>query len=235
MGAQSTAGDADRRRGLVRGAVMRRRVLSAVLVLGFGLSAVPAVAAGGSVFHPAPGSPFRTPGSADVVEFSPNGRLLASGSEESYENGTSISAVTLFSVSSRGQLHKLPGSLVAHNLLSLSLGPFSPNGRSLLVWHEDRFALYAVGGGGLTGKHSPSWTIPGLVNGGGVFSPDGRFLAILGGTTLWLFSVTADGSLVQVPRAPVAFGNSDTPNGVAFSPDDRFIAGVNTSKGRLVL
>ena len=53
MGAQSTAGDADRRRGLVRGARMRRGVLSALLVLGFGLGAVPAVAAGGPVFHPA--------------------------------------------------------------------------------------------------------------------------------------------------------------------------------------
>ncbi len=68
-----------------------------------------------------------------------------------------------------------------------------------------------------------------------MFSPDGRFLAIVGSTTLWLFSVTADGSLVQVPRPPFAFGDSDTPNAVAFSSNDRFIAGVNTATGRLVL
>jgi WD40 repeat protein len=60
------------------------------------------------------------------------------------------------------------------------------------------------------------------------FSPDGRFLATLGLTTLSVFSVGATGALTEVGATQVP---SVAGNGLAFSPDGRLLAATDGTNG----
>ena len=190
-----------------------------------------AVAWGRGEFNPAPGSPFTMPAPARLVEFSPNGRLLAVGSE-----GTHTSAVTLFSVSHTGTLHRLPGSLFSHST-SLSVGSFSPGGKLIIVWSNinqlkpggQRLTLYSVGANGLGKRHS-SAVVADAAWGSGEFSPDGKLLAVpfAGGRKLAMFSVTSGGALHKLPGSPFRFNSA---NEIAFDPNGRYLATFNLSTG----
>jgi WD40 repeat protein len=158
---------------------------------------------------------------------------MAVGSRAAYRNGTSVSAITLFAVARSGALHELPGSLLAHDISSLALGPFSPDGKSIVVWHRKGISLYTVGTNGL--GHAESYRpIPGGVGpGGGRFSPDGHLLTVAGSGSarpqhgfFWMFTVAPTGTLTAVSGAPFAL---DT-EAWAFSPDGRYIADVDRSK-----
>jgi WD40 repeat protein len=182
--------------------------------------ASPAMSAMSSpVFAPAPGSPFKLPGYGGEVEFSPNGRLLAVGSDRVGSNGRVTSTITVFAVEARGHLALLQRFAVAHS--DISLGPFTPDGKSVLICeagNDDRVWIHAVTPHGIGPTRWQGHA--GNFYCAGSFSPSGRVLALDRGS-LTTYSVEPTGALRHIPGTPFPFGFA---NALAFSPLGSFIA-----------
>ena len=126
-----------------------------------------------------------------------------------------------------------PGSLEATDSNSVA---FSPGGRLLAIVYSTYENGYEAGGVSVfsLGSDNVLSEVRGspFANGEGAdsmaFSPDGRFLATLGSTTLSVLSVGATGALTEV-------GAVQLPNvggtGLAFSPDGRLLAAVDGTNG----
>ena len=180
-------------------------------------------AAGPPRFSAAPGSPVALPTYGASPEFSPSGRLLAVWSEGVDAAGHPVSAVTLFTVAPDGRLRRLPGSLIQHNRDFASLGPFSPDGRYVVVCdghNGDRLNVYSVDRNGL-GKRRFSAHIPNVYCDAS-FSSDGKLLA-LDDAGLGMYSVAANGSLHRIPGSPFPVLIQPA---LAFSPTGSYLAAL---------
>jgi 6-phosphogluconolactonase (cycloisomerase 2 family) len=168
------------------------------------------------------GSPFATGGEPSAVAFSPSGGLLATAN---YGDGT----VSVFSVSSTGQLTQVTGSPV-----NSGGGPeavaFSPDGKLLAVanFGDGTVSVFSVSSTGqltqVTGSPYTTASGPDAL----AFSPNSGDLAVANffGASLSVFSVnSSSGQLTPVPSSPYTLNN---PLSVSFSPDGSLlVAGSN--------
>jgi WD40 repeat protein len=200
--------------GQIKLALAQLALTSALLL---GLLLAPNAVASSPVFSPVPGSPFRLPSSGAGAEFSPNGRMLAVSSLGESPGGHLTWAITVFALEADGRLKKLPESVVAGS--ETDLGPFNPDGRSVLICGGRRnVSVHSVttrGIGAVEWRGSAANTYC-----EGSFSPDGRVLAFDHGN-LTTYTVAETGALDHVPGTP--FGGSAF-NSLAFSPSDGFVA-----------
>jgi sugar lactone lactonase YvrE len=174
---------------------------------------------------PVAGSPFTTGINESVVSlaFSPNGRLVATANRDF--TGSQAGTISLFSVNgATGALTSVTGSPFPSDAGPAQPGglAFSPDGTLLAVGNTDhKVSVYRVNGttGGLSSVGGSPFA------GGGdtvAFSPTGGLIAGASANGIAMSKVNPDGSLTPVPGSP--FTTPHSPNGVAFSPDGRFVA-----------
>jgi WD40 repeat protein len=212
-GYTSTDGRAERRalRDL-RGLSLRLCVVVAALCL-----LAPSAAAASEperAYTRVPGSPLVGLSKTGGVAFSPNGRLLAHGTE-------------IFSVGASSAPTPVSGPQPD---LTAEVAAFSPNGRLLAaagdevtgqmysLHYAEVVSLFSVGpSGALSRVFAPPATV-GSSPTSITFSPNGRLLAVTTGegsaASLYLFSVGSMGALAAVPGSPYSVSTQH----VAFSP-----------------
>ncbi len=164
---------------------------------------------GGGHFTPVAERIFGDLPSVDVVEFSPDGRFIAT---------TDGSSVYMFAVSPAATLTSIPPVSGGPGIRSIA---FSPDGHLLATANlsDDTVSTFSVGEeGGLTpiGSFATGhW--PAKV----AFSPDGHLVAVTNGDgeSVSMFTVAADGKLT--PAGTVAAG--EVPEALAFSPDGKLL------------
>jgi len=146
-----------------------------------------------------------------AVAFSPDGRLLATGSWDT--------TARLWDAATGNHVRTLPG-----HERPVSAVAFSPDGRLLATGGDTTARLWDAA----TGNHVR--TLPGhegVVN-SVAFSPDGRLLATGGDTTARLWDAATRNHVRTLP------GHEGVVNSVAFSPDGRLLAtGSDDKKARL--
>ena len=150
------------------------------------------------------------PNSVNSVAFSPDGRTLASGSNDK--------TIKLWDVQSQGQIATLTGHSEAVGSVA-----FSPDGQTLASGSSDEtIKLWDVQSRGeiatLTGHSDPVYSV--------AFSPDGRTLASGSSEdkTIILWDVQSQREIATLT------GHSDSVESVAFSPDGRTLASGSGDK-----
>jgi WD40 repeat protein/energy-coupling factor transporter ATP-binding protein EcfA2 len=149
------------------------------------------------------------PEAVSSVAFSPNGQVLASGSEDK--------TIRLWEVSTGKLLH----SLQSHSDAVYSVA-FSPDGQVLASGSEDKtIRLWDVSTGKLLDSLQGHSSYVSLV----AFSPDGKMLASSSGDkTIKLWDVTTGKQLNSLQ------GHSDAVYSVAFSPNGKMLASGSEDK-----
>jgi len=168
-----------------------------------------------------PASPTSS-GSADVIAFSPNGKVIATGDSD----GT----LRLWDMATRQPVRTV------HVTSSSSVNPaiggvaFSPNGKTLVTADGDRTVdLWDLGSGRLLSSTQPPDSDSTANPTDAAISPNGNLLAVpyVNGQ-VWLWNA-ATGQVVRVINADYQAGNVSVGGGynvwaVAFSPDGRLLA-----------
>ncbi len=155
------------------------------------------------------------------VAFSPNGQLVAAANEGPV---ASRNLVSVFSVGSSGSLSAVTEPSLPDHSTQESVA-FSPSGGLLAAVNDDQtVTLYAVAANGVLSQlsNTPTGSEPFSV----AFSPNGKLLAVANGAdgTVSVFSVAADGTLMDVAGSPYSTGVGSTPGRVAFSSSGGLLA-----------
>jgi len=169
----------------------------------------PSVAAASEpAYTPAPGSPLQlSKNGGSGLAFSPNGGLLANGTE-------------ILSVSASGALTPVAGSPPDPSATSVA---FSPSGAFLAAANEsgDSISIFSVSpSGALTPVTASPFTLdtkPASV----VFSPSGELLEVSAGESVYVFSVASSGALTATAGSPYAVKGASR---AAFSPAGNLLA-----------
>ena len=165
-----------------------------------------------------PGSPFAVGNTPESIAFSADGRYLATGTGNGYDN-----AVRVFSISPTG-LHPLAGSPFATGTSPATVA-FSSQGLLATANRDsDNVSLFSISPTGTVTPVAGSPFAVGLTPRGVTFSPDGGLLATAnsGDNSVSVFSVSPSGALSALPASPVAVGAF--PWGIAFDPDGHRLA-----------
>ena len=167
-----------------------------------------AAAASEPAYTPAPGSPLQlSKNGGSGLAFSPNGGLLANGTE-------------ILSVSASGALTPVAGSPPDPSATSVA---FSPSGAFLAAANEssDSISIFSVSpSGALTAVPASPFTL-GAKPTSVVFSPDGELLEVSAGESVYIFSVASSGALTATAGSPYAVKGASH---AAFSPAGTLLA-----------
>jgi WD40 repeat protein len=144
------------------------------------------------------------------VAFSPDGKMLASSSEDQ--------TIILWDVTTRQPIGQ---PLTGHNDFVWSIS-FSPDGKTLASVSDKTIIIWDVTthqpiGQPLTGHNSLVWSV--------AFSPDGKTLASTDDNSIILWDVTT-----QQPIGQPLTGHNDSVWSLAFSPDGKTLASASGDK-----
>jgi len=152
-------------------------------------------------------------GMVESVDFSPDGRILATGSRDN--------AVRLWDVATGRELLKLKGHSTQQGVI------FSPDGKTLAYWAGDHsrsdIYLWDVA----TGKRLLKLSIRYSFVRSLAFSPDGKTLAGAGRNYIWLWDVTTGEELVKLEARDKGFYRF-----VGFLPDGQILGIYLKASGR---
>lgn len=169
-------------------------------------------------------SPFDPNSCCSPGSINPAGTMLAALSDDMQGGG----AVATYSVdpttAATAKLYEQDAGFGE----GIRLAVFDPTGTLLLVGNLEHeysggFTLYHVdqSTGALTSPFSLKGSTDTWAGTAGAFSPDDRYLAVVGFGTVYLYAIDqTDGSLTQVANVTPPSGTAD----LAFSPDGRFLA-----------
>lgn len=166
------------------------------------------------------------------IAIAPNGRTL-------YAGAVGDNTLVSFHVESDGQLTRL-NSVVSGGAPPAKGVAVTPDGRFVYVAHGDPKTTIenVVTGFALDADGSLGSKVAEASNGAGgaeaVITPDGRFLYVAAGGSDRVFGyrIRADGSLAAVPGG--SFPTGDGPEGLAVSPDGRWIFNAAPRPGLMV-